>query len=114
MTSNILHPVCALQRLLQQTDSCLAAVSLASDDKQEEVQAAKTAEDMWKAIGKDSWVVVPIASTSRPGQPSRALLRVDTRLSLCCKKWVLHESNCLLYRLLETRNIVAAFYLPQK
>ena len=46
---------------------CDVAVSLASDDKQEEVQAAKTAEDMWKAIGKDSWVVVPIASTSRPG-----------------------------------------------
>ncbi|KAL3145349.1 hypothetical protein ABBQ38_001606 [Trebouxia sp. C0009 RCD-2024] len=42
-------------------------VPLASEDKQAEVQAAKTAADMWKAIGKDSWVVVPIASTSRPG-----------------------------------------------
>ncbi|DBA80252.1 hypothetical protein WJX79_002480 [Trebouxia sp. C0005] len=42
-------------------------VGLASEDKQAEVQAAQTAGDMWKAIGKDSWVVVPIASTSRPG-----------------------------------------------
>ncbi|KAL3144958.1 hypothetical protein ABBQ32_003464 [Trebouxia sp. C0010 RCD-2024] len=42
-------------------------VPLASEDKQAEVQAAKTAADMWRAIGKDSWVVVPIASTSRPG-----------------------------------------------
>lgn len=47
--------------------SLLAAVSLAGEDKQAEVQAARTAGDMWKAIGKDSWVVVPIASTSRPG-----------------------------------------------
>lgn len=50
------------------TVGLLAAVPLASEDKQAEVQAAKTAADMWKAIGKDSWVVVPIASTSRPGQ----------------------------------------------
>ena len=53
-------------------------MSLAGDDKQEEVQAASTAEEMWKAIGKDSWVVVPIASTSRPGLPrcaSTALAR---------------------------------------
>ena len=47
--------------------SLLAAVSLTGEDKQAEVQAACTAGDMWKAIGKDSWVVVPIASTSRPG-----------------------------------------------
>ena len=43
------------------------AVGLAGEDKQAEVQAASTAAEMWKAIGKDSWVVVPIASTSRPG-----------------------------------------------
>lgn len=47
---------------------CVAAVPLAGEAKQAEIQAAATAEDMWKAIGKDSWVVVPIASTSRPGQ----------------------------------------------
>ncbi len=46
----------------------LPTVGLASEDKQAEVQAAKTAGDMWQAIGKDSWVVVPIASTSRPGK----------------------------------------------
>lgn len=50
--------------------SCLLAVGLASEEKQAEVRAATTAAEMWKAIGRDSWVVVPIASTSRPGQCS--------------------------------------------
>ena len=54
--------------VIASTVGVLAAVPLASEDKQAQVQAAKTAADMWKAIGKDSWVVVPIASTSRPGQ----------------------------------------------
>lgn len=59
-------------------------MSLAGDDKQEEVQAASTAEEMWKAIGKDSWVVVPIASTSRPGTPccaSTALTRPSDQMT---------------------------------
>ena len=51
----------------------LAAVPLAGEDKQAEVQAARTTADMWKAIGKDSWVVVPIASTSRPGESHSAM-----------------------------------------
>ena len=68
----LLHAL-ALTVILKMQSSCcykcnlLAAVSLAGEDKQAEVQAARTAGDMWKAIGKDSWVVVPIASTSRPG-----------------------------------------------
>lgn len=59
---------------------CLPTVGLASDDKQAEVQAAKTAGDMWKAIGKDSWVVVPIASTSRPGTDTHARMHARTAL----------------------------------
>ena len=54
----------------------LCAVGLAGEHKQAEVQAARTAGDMWKAIGKDSWVVVPIASTSRPGITTHCLTRL--------------------------------------
>ena len=65
------------------------AVGLAGEDKQAEVQAASTAAEMWKAIGKDSWVVVPIASTSRPGtlQSSASQPAVTTsvaRLGMIC------------------------------
>lgn len=40
---------------------------LDSPEKRAAVQAAVTAADMWRAIGADSWVVVPIRSTTRPG-----------------------------------------------
>eukprot|EP00891_Asterochloris_glomerata_P001301 jgi/Astpho2/1301/fgenesh1_pg.00024_%23_11_t len=42
-------------------------VPLAGDHKRAEIQSVKTAEDLWKAIGRDSWIVVPIDSTARPG-----------------------------------------------
>ena len=44
-----------------------SAVPLAGDHKRAEIQAVQTAEDLWKAIGRDSWIVVPIDSTARPG-----------------------------------------------
>ena len=31
------------------------------------MQGAGTAGDMWRALGADCWVVVPIQSTTRPG-----------------------------------------------
>ena len=43
------------------------AVPLAGDHKRAEIQSVQTAEDLWKAIGRDSWIVVPIDSTARPG-----------------------------------------------
>ncbi len=46
--------------------------------KRKKVEAAQTAEDLWKAIGVDSWVVVPIASVSRPGHDLEG-----TRLTVC-------------------------------
>jgi len=42
-------------------------IPLAGEHKQAELQDAKTAEEMWKAIGQDSWVVVPVESITRPG-----------------------------------------------
>ena len=43
-------------------------IPLAGEHKQAELQDAKTAEEMWKAIGQDSWVVVPVESITRPGR----------------------------------------------
>lgn len=92
----------------------LCAVGLAGEQKQAEVQAARTAGDMWKAIGKDSWVVVPIASTSRPGTAScldspRFFCRVSDGVGflgmfkrrpwltaiLCCLLCCLHKSRSM-------------------
>ncbi len=53
------------------------AIPLAGEHKQAELQEARTAEDMWKAIGADSWVVVPIQSAARPGH-----IMEGTRLTL--------------------------------
>lgn len=41
-------------------------IPLAGEHKQAELRDTKTAEDMWRAIGDDSWVVVPIQSAARP------------------------------------------------
>lgn len=43
------------------------AVPLGSARVQHAVAVAQTAEELWQAIGTDSWVVVPIASTANPG-----------------------------------------------
>ena len=73
----------------------LCTVALAGEEKQAEVQAARTAGDMWKAIGKDSWVVVPIASTSRPGTlPADAHCLAHTSLLSHCH--VLCLQHCLV------------------
>lgn len=48
-------------------DAQNAAIPLAGEHKQGEIQDALSAEDMWRAIGADSWVVVPIHSATRPG-----------------------------------------------
>lgn len=42
-------------------------IPLAGEHKQAELQDAETAEEMWKALGQDSWVVVPVESITRPG-----------------------------------------------
>jgi hypothetical protein len=42
-------------------------VPLGGVEKREAIGEAQTAEDMWKAVGVDSWVVVPIESISRTG-----------------------------------------------
>ncbi len=52
-------------------------IPLAGEHKQAEVADAKTAEDMWRAIGDDSWVVVPIQAAARPGHSMEG-----TRLTL--------------------------------
>ncbi|KAL4437434.1 hypothetical protein ABPG75_004573 [Micractinium tetrahymenae] len=48
-------------------DANNAPVPLDTPEKQAAAQGARTTEDMWCAIGTDSWVVVPIESTTRPG-----------------------------------------------
>ena len=53
------------------------AIPLAGEHKQAQVAEASSAEAMWQAIGADSWVVVPIASTARPGHTMEG-----TRLTL--------------------------------
>ena len=58
-------------------DAQYKAIPLAGSHKQAELQDARTAEDMWKAIGTDSWVVVPIQSAARPGH-----IMEGTRLTL--------------------------------
>lgn len=40
---------------------------MASEGKAAAAAAARTAADMWAALGMDAWVVVPIESTTRPG-----------------------------------------------
>ena len=55
-------------------------IPLAGEHKQAELQDARTAEDMWRAIGGDSWVVVPIQSAARPGH-----VMEGTRLTLVCR-----------------------------
>ena len=52
-------------------------VPLAGEHKQAELQDVRTAEYMWRAIGADSWVVVPIQSAARPGH-----VMEGTRLTL--------------------------------
>lgn len=49
------------------TNASNAAVELDTEERQAAAQAAETAEAMWKALGSDCWVVVPIESTTRPG-----------------------------------------------
>ena len=87
---------------------CLPTVGLASEDKQAEVQAAKTAGDMWKAIGKDSWVVVPIASTSRPGTHAHAhsaLHRYITLYEHALCEICMHLCSCLRYRYIHLKHM---------
>lgn len=52
-------------------------VPLAGEHKQAELRDARTAEEIWRAIGTDSWVVVPIQSAARPGH-----VMEGTRLTL--------------------------------
>ncbi|GAB4814575.1 hypothetical protein N2152v2_001621 [Parachlorella kessleri] len=42
-------------------------VPLDSEDRRRQVAEARTAGDMWQALGKDAWVVVPIESSQRSG-----------------------------------------------
>ena len=58
-------------------DANNAPIPLAGEHKQAELADAKTAEDMWRAIGDDSWVVVPIQAAARPGHSMEG-----TRLTL--------------------------------
>ena len=37
-----------------------------SDSMRAGIAAASTAEEMWRAIGQDCWIVVPIASLAHP------------------------------------------------
>lgn len=53
------------------------AIPLAGEHKQAEIRDARSAGDMWRAIGADSWVFVPIASSARPGHSMEG-----TRLTL--------------------------------
>ncbi|KAK9842872.1 hypothetical protein WJX74_003734 [Apatococcus lobatus] len=48
-------------------DAANNPVPMAGDAKQSQVQDAQTAEHMWQALQVDSWVVVPILSSARPG-----------------------------------------------
>ncbi|KAI7837041.1 hypothetical protein COHA_009118 [Chlorella ohadii] len=48
-------------------DANNAKVPLDSEQQQRAAAEARTAEQMWAALGTDSWVVVPIESTTRPG-----------------------------------------------
>ena len=54
-------------------------VPVAGPHVRQAVSDAHTAEDMYAAIGQDSWVVVPIASAARPGHTMEG-----TRLTLVC------------------------------
>ena len=58
-------------------DAQNAAIPLAGEHKQAELREAGSAEAMWRAIGDDSWVVVPIQSAARPGHTMEG-----TRLTL--------------------------------
>lgn len=58
-------------------DAQNVAIPLAGDHKQSQIAEARSAEDMWRAIGTDSWIVVPIASAARPGHTMEG-----TRLTL--------------------------------
>ena len=60
-------------------DAQNTAIPLAGEHKQAQLREARNAEDMWKAIGDDSWVVVPIQSAARPGHTMEG-----TRLTLVC------------------------------
>jgi len=42
-------------------------IPLAGEHKQAEIQDATTAEEMWRAIGEDCWVIVSIDSSARIG-----------------------------------------------
>lgn len=53
------------------------AIPLSGEHKQAEIRDARSAGDMWRAIGADSWVFVPIASSARPGHSMEG-----TRLTL--------------------------------
>lgn len=41
---------------------------LDSEERRAAAGAARTAEEMWQALGADAWVVVPIGSTTREGE----------------------------------------------
>ena len=56
-----------MQREGGATDADNVAVDLSSAAAQARVAAATTAKELWQAVGRDAWVVVPIASTSREG-----------------------------------------------
>lgn len=42
-------------------------IPLGSETKQEAIRRAETADDLWAAVGEDSWAVVPIQSLLHPG-----------------------------------------------
>ena len=60
-------------------DAQNTAIPLAGEHKQAQLREARSAEDMWRAIGGDSWVVVPVQSAARPGHTMEG-----TRLTLVC------------------------------
>ncbi|PSC68513.1 suppressor of RPS4-RLD 1-like isoform X1 [Micractinium conductrix] len=49
------------------TDANNKHVPLDGGERRAAAAAASTAGDMWKAVGTDAWVVVPVQSTTRPG-----------------------------------------------
>ncbi|BDA45969.1 probable UDP-N-acetylglucosamine-peptide N-acetylglucosam at N-terminal half [Coccomyxa sp. Obi] len=63
----------------KQSQACPKSFLALSDScgHQQCIAEARSAEDMWRAIGTDSWIVVPIASAARPGHTMEG-----TRLTL--------------------------------
>lgn len=53
-----------------QSPPCPPTVVLDSEERRAAAAGARSASDMWGALGTDAWVVVPIHSTTRPGEPA--------------------------------------------